>query len=112
MFLFQHLSLYHKYLYLYLSLYHYRLFWVSLKTVRLFGKPFAFMETQKAPANNDGGLRGATGRIRTGDLLITNQLRYRLRYSSILGENTYFFRNKTQIRHNSIISESEKKNKC
>ena len=25
----------------------------------------------------------ATGRTRTGDLLITNQLRYRLRYSSI-----------------------------
>ena len=38
----------------------------------------------KSPLSKLKGLNGATGRIRTGDLLITNQLLYQLSHSSNL----------------------------
>ncbi len=60
------------------------------------------MDAKKAPAAIGGGSLGATGRIRTGDLLITNQLRYQLRYSSIEGKSDFSKEQDTNKTHFSI----------
>ena len=43
----------------------------------------AFSETKHPDFTRNPGVSGATGQTRTGDLLITNQLLYRLSHSSI-----------------------------